>query len=159
MKVKVTFQAGGLGLPYQQRRVSRPDDHIRNASKNASNKKWSSKVGLLRKSAAALAVVTGACAISFAGIPAANATDLVTCGTRTDFYETIKTNNSYFCFANYGDITVTVYDTISLSTGNNDGWITYYDPGTGTTKNSTYRGHWYYGSFPYGMTTTAVHLR
>jgi hypothetical protein len=62
------------------------------------------------------------------------------------------------CFANYGDYSTTVYDVITLSTGNNDGWVTAMTL-DGVWFDSPYRPHWWVGNFGSPMIVKTVHLR
>lgn len=107
--------------------------------------------------ASGVAVASG---IAFAAAPAANATDLVDCGGRNDFYEIINESGGMTCFANYGDYTrsLGIYDIITLSTGNNDGWVTARTL-DGVWFDSPYRPHWWSGSFYQPQEVYTVHLR
>jgi hypothetical protein len=96
--------------------------------------------------------------IAFAAAPAANATDWVDCAGRNDFYEVINESGGMRCYANYGDYSTTVYDVITLSTGNNNGWVTAMTL-DGVWFDSPYHPHWWRGSFYQPVIVYTVHLR
>lgn len=112
----------------------------------------------LKKAASIACGLAVAGGIAFTGIPAANATNWVDCAGHNDFYELIDTSGGMLCYANYGDEQTQDYSVITLSTGNNDGWVTAmtFD---GIWFDSPYRGHWYRGSFASPNYVGAVHLR
>lgn len=113
---------------------------------------------VLKKAAATLAAVAAVGGAALIAAPAANATNAVTCSNEP-FYK-ILSNTDWQCFANYGDLNVFQQNTYALSTGNNDGYITYRNNVDGQIWNSTYRGHYYTGSFDYPyVNTLQVHLR
>lgn len=110
------------------------------------------KVGSI---ACGLAVAGG---IALAGIPAANAANWVDCAGHNDYYELIDTSGGYLCFANYGDVPTQDYSVITLSTGNNDGWVTAMTI-DGVWFDSPYRGHWETGTFASSVYVGSVHIR
>lgn len=113
---------------------------------------------ILKKVASVASAVAVAAGIAFAAAPAANATNLVNCGGRNDFYELINESGGMTCFASYGDYSTQIYDVITLSTGNNNGWVTAMTL-DGVWFDSPYRPHWYVGSFAAPQIVYTVHLR
>lgn len=90
--------------------------------------------------------------------PGAQAANMVTPCNSNAYYQTIKTNGEAFCFANYGDVYVTVLNTITLSTGNNSGMVTYKSSITPETT-SPLRPKWWRGSFGGAVNVITVHIR
>ena len=93
------------------------------------------------------------------GIPvltatAAQATNMVDCGTRTDFVKVTQFNGISQCFTNAGDIIIPTQqrqNIASISSGNNSISVTYY--AGGCCDSSFYLGPWssWYNPNPAGI--------
>lgn len=103
-----------------------------------------------------LALIGG---VGLVGIPTANATSLVDCGNRTDFFKLTTDGGRSLCFVSSGDAATTLYGLRYLSTGNNSGWVTYRDVSWGIWYDSPYRPRWFRGSFNSPVIGGAVHIR
>ncbi|BAS18390.1 hypothetical protein AHiyo8_pI66940 (plasmid) [Arthrobacter sp. Hiyo8] len=112
----------------------------------------------MRKAAVSLTGVCLAAGMLFGGAAAANAANQVDCAGRTDWY-ILMSDTEEQCFANYGDLNMYMQYVSTISTGNNDGWVTFYDYIEGAWYDSAYRPHWYTGNFNSPVEVTWVHLR
>jgi hypothetical protein len=112
----------------------------------------------LRKLAAIASCVAAASGLALSAAPAANATAMVDCAGRTDFYTTATSIGRQTCFAIYGDYSTSLYDVRSISTGNNDGWVTAQTL-AGVWFDSPYRPHWFRGNFAESTIVYTAHLR
>ena len=119
---------------------------------------WKEKSMKLKKLAAIASCVGAVAGIALSAASAANATNMVNCAGRTDFYKVSTSANRQTCFANYGDYRTSLYDIRTISTGNNDGWVTAQTL-QGIWFDSPYRPHWYKGSFAASTIVYTAHLR